>query len=614
MPILEAAKSLLGAGTDLAAGFGAEVLQEALEWLLGGVQAAITLQLIKFLVHIELPIGESLYEVTAPMIGIGGFFLVVGLITSMGDGYREVVAGTDTGPRVIGQVIFRVIGLALLVGSWYWVVPLAVDVANGMTDYVLSDAAVGSALRRTFATQLVFIAKYPMLALITAIAVAIATLVMIVLKFIITLSFACLYVGGPALIGFGALPRIGSMPISMVTRGLVTLTMIPFLWTVIFAAWAGVSAGLFDTVTGSGNIVSALMAPGLFLAGLVMMIGATKKAFAAASHGIPMSAGTRAARIAVGMVAFQGLRNAMMSVGLARAAAAAGAGGGGGGGGGGGSPATPSPNGNGGGKAGGTTGQKLQNNFRRLLDLGSGADAIGQQRGYQAQVQSEAEERRRQQQEERDARQHEQKMDWDEGVTQERTKRAGEVQKERQGTLKRHNDWMAQERSAAIAKVVGNGEYAHRTLSSNDEDAQIESVALRRAAYIARAANPVSEERLRQAGRDLPTADRAAAANLASASIAESSSREEGVARYVERMSTEYAAMEMTDRQREAVKAVVSADPKDVKEVFSKDAERFSASAGHHEHVINQDLFDGNFKAFTDAYQQKHGPKPDDGS
>ena len=41
--------------------------------------------------------------------------------------------------------------LAILLGAWFWLVPLAVDVANGMSGYVLSDEAVGSALRRTFA-------------------------------------------------------------------------------------------------------------------------------------------------------------------------------------------------------------------------------------------------------------------------------------------------------------------------------------------------------------------------------------------------------------------------------------------------------------------------------
>ena len=266
------------------------MLKEALEWLLGGLKAAITLELVKFLTTIELPVGGALSEATGPIVVIGGFFLVVGLITSIGDGYREIVAGTDTAPRVIGQAIFRVIGLALLLGAWFWIVPLAVDVANGMSHYVLSDDAVASALRRTFAAESLLDVGFPLLGLLTGIFMAMAILVLVVLKFVIAIAFACLYVGGPALIGFAALPRVGTLPLAIATRGLVTLTLIPLAWTVVFVAWAGVSAGMLDAATGAGSgVVSALMGPGLFLAGLVVMLAVTKKLLSMASFGLPLS-------------------------------------------------------------------------------------------------------------------------------------------------------------------------------------------------------------------------------------------------------------------------------------------------------------------------------------
>jgi hypothetical protein len=95
---IDAVKDLIGVPAEVASTLGASVLQDALEWLLGGLQATITLGLVKFLVHIELAVGQSLTQLTGPMIVIGGFFLIVGLITSIGDGYREVVAGKPT-PR-----------------------------------------------------------------------------------------------------------------------------------------------------------------------------------------------------------------------------------------------------------------------------------------------------------------------------------------------------------------------------------------------------------------------------------------------------------------------------------------------------------------------------------
>jgi hypothetical protein len=306
---LDAVEGLIGVPGDVASALGATVLQGALEWLLGGLKATITLELVKFLVHVELAVGESLATLTGPMIVIGGFFLVVGLITSIGDGYREIVAGTDTAPRVIGQAIFRVIGLAILLGSWFWLVPLAVDVANGMSGYVLSDDAVGGALRRTFAGERLLEGGFPLLGLLTGIMLAFAILALVVLKFIIAIAFAALYVGGPALIGFAALPRVGNLPLAIATRGLLTLTIVPLLWTAVFAAWAGVNAGMFESATGAGGgVIGGLMGPGLFLAGLVMMLGVTRKALAMATLGAVVSVpGATVVRSGIAMAVTRGL-------------------------------------------------------------------------------------------------------------------------------------------------------------------------------------------------------------------------------------------------------------------------------------------------------------------
>jgi hypothetical protein len=318
---VDAVKGLIGVPGDVASKLGATVLQEALEWLLGGLKATITLEFVKFLVHVELAVGESLAKLTGPMIVIGGFFLIVGLITAIGDGYREVVARTDTAPRVIGQAIFRVIGLAILLGSWFWIVPLAVDVANGMSGYVLSDEAVGSALRRTFAGEKLLEGGFPLLGLLTGIMLAFAILALVVLKFIIAIAFAGLYLGGPALIGFAALPRVGNLPLAIATRGLLTLTIIPLLWTVVFAAWAGVNAGMFDTATGGGTVIGGVMGPGLFLAGLVVMLGVTKKVLAMATFGVPLSLpGAAIARSAITIAVTRGLGRAVSGATAAAAA------------------------------------------------------------------------------------------------------------------------------------------------------------------------------------------------------------------------------------------------------------------------------------------------------
>jgi len=308
---------------------GASVLKDALEWLLGGVEAKVTLEVIRFLVAIELPVGGSLKAVTGPMIVIGGFFLVVGLITSVGDGYREVIVGTDTASRVLGQAIFRVIGLALLMGSWYWLVPFVVEVANGMSGYVLSDQAVTKALGRTFITGELgapLLAAWPLLGLLIGIGVAMTLLVLVVLKFVIVIAFACLYVGGPAFIGFGALPRVGPPLVGMVLRALFTLMLIPLSWAIVFVAWAGVNAALLEDVP-RDKFVTVLMGPGLFLAGLVVLLAVTKRVLSLASSGLRLSVpGSGLARIAMSLAVYRGLGGALKGSGAAGQTAGQGAG------------------------------------------------------------------------------------------------------------------------------------------------------------------------------------------------------------------------------------------------------------------------------------------------
>lgn len=292
-----------GAIGDAIGSVGGGVLKDALQYLFGGFQADITAEVIKFLTRIELPTSGSLSAVTGPLIVIGGFFLVVGLITSVGDGYREVIAGTDTAPRVIGQAIFRVIGLALLMGSWFWLVPLAVDMANHMSSYVLSDHAVHEALRRSFVAGKIDSAVAPILWVLIQLAMAMVMLILIVLKFIMVILFACVYVGGPVAIGMGALPRIGPMFLGVVMRALLTLTIIPLVWTIVFAAWAGVAAGTLEALNPTHfKLLPALMGPGLFIAGAVVLLAITRRLFAMATAGMRMSLpGAGMARAAITM-------------------------------------------------------------------------------------------------------------------------------------------------------------------------------------------------------------------------------------------------------------------------------------------------------------------------
>ncbi len=288
--------------SDVLGSAAGDFLKDALKFLFGDLAAKLTSGLMKFLVHIDLPTGGDLSAVTGPLIVIGGFFLVVGLITSVGDGYREVIAGTDTPPRVIGQAVFRVIGLALLMGSWFWLVPLVVDVANHLSSYVLSDHAVTTALRRSLEAGVVEM-KFPLLALLIEIGLMMVMIILVVLKFILGMMLACLYVGGPAIIGLGALPRIGPALVGTAMRFLFTVMIIPLAWAVVFATWAAVNAGTLHAAL-KGDLLKTLMGPGFFFAGVVVLLGVTRRLFTMATGGLKLTvpgAGLARAAIAIGI-------------------------------------------------------------------------------------------------------------------------------------------------------------------------------------------------------------------------------------------------------------------------------------------------------------------------
>jgi hypothetical protein len=529
---------------------GGDVLRSALEWLLGGLKATITLVLVKSLTHIELPVGGSLEEATGPIIVIGGFFLVVGLITSVGAGYREIIAGTDTAPRVIGSAIFRVIGLSLLLGAWFWVVPLAVDVANGMTGYVLSDEGVGSAVRRTFATESVLSAGFPLLGLLTAVFMSMAMLVLVVLKFVMAIAWACLYVGGPALIGFAALPGVGRLPLSLVTRGLFTLTVIPLAWAVVFVAWAGVSAGLFDTVTGDGGgIVTALMGPGLFLAGLFVMLAVTKKVLAIASFGLALSVpGAGIARSAINMAAARGLLGVLGGSGVGADAAADAAqaptkGGGG---------ADPSEGGGGVGEAQtvpAAQGQTGQGRYRRALDTSG--------RGSPGALHTERQRQRAQ----------------NEGAERD----------------ERDRD------ASALASGMVRGAWKSREPRPEAYQALAGEVDEQRGAW--RRAPEAPADWLYSAARDLPPGDQSGFAGAAKAAIDHHPDDPwRAAAEFRHAAINQYAGRPMDEPQRKAVATVAATEPQKVWEAFGSERERFtwrepeqSAPAGQRSATGNYD-------------------------
>jgi hypothetical protein len=294
----EAAKdTIVGAFVDL------------LNWLFGTLVSTITVPLIKWMTSIDLIFGGPLEAVAAPVVVIGGFFLLIGTLATVMQGMGRVAAGMDSPSRAVGAALFRLAGLALLMASWFTLVPAVVDLANGMSGYVLTDDQVKEALKQTFIAGTVsggitdLIA--PILMVIMLLLVAFTLVILLLLKYVLIFTFALLYVGGPAAIGAGAFPGIGAMALAVLVRMLFICMCIPLAWCVVFAAWAGVSAGLAQAPASAGDAAMKIInGPGIFCAATLVVLGVTRALLRMATPlGVPLSPpGTR---LAVAMAAYK---------------------------------------------------------------------------------------------------------------------------------------------------------------------------------------------------------------------------------------------------------------------------------------------------------------------
>lgn len=522
---------ILGGGGDTLgdalAGAGAGLMKEILEFLIGDIQAVVTVKTVRFLTEINVSLGPTMQQLTGPMLVLGGLFLVVGLITSVGDGYREVAAGTDTAARVMGAAIFRVVGLAVLLGSWFWIVPLAIDVANGMSGYLLDDRAMQGALSKSFRAS-ALLSINPLFALLIAVAVLMCTLVLLVLKFVIVIAFAILYLGGPVLLGLAALPRIGGIPLAIAVRGTLTLTLVPLVWAIVFAAWAGVAGGLTEDVGDAGDALQRVISgPALFLAGVVIVLGVTKRLLALTVMGTALAVpGGGVVRSALSYAVGRGVAGAAVAGAAATAPAPGqlapadtplkGAG------------AAPSEAGT----AGVGASRSRRTTFSRPLLAPS---PIQREWAERTRHRAATEETERQE----DARDVQSVATLHRGVWQEpRPRNAGERE--------------------AMRDPIN-----HERMSDRVDELRT-------------VWREVPPQRVAEAAADLPAGDRAGFAAAAKSAIeSQPSNRERAWREFRDSGLTQYAGRVVDDHQRDAIETLIASDPKTVWEALSSDYERY---------------------------------------
>ena len=291
--------TLLGKGVETVFGGVAGAASNAvvdgfsklLQWMFAGLATTIDVVFIKFVTEIQLEFTDSLQAVVGPSLVIGGFLLIMGLFASSLRAMAAVTMGTDKVGRAFGGVAFKVGTLCILLASWFTILPLAVDIANGLSGYVRSDQAVKDALAQTFqvgggaaalgaascAATGVGCVVTPALFLVLLLMLVFTIVAVLIMKYVLMFMFAVEYVGGPVLLGAGAFPGIGEAALNMLARIVLVSMAIPLAWTIVFAAWAGVLAGLVDAPEGLGaGVIRIINGPGLLLAANIVLLGVTR--------------------------------------------------------------------------------------------------------------------------------------------------------------------------------------------------------------------------------------------------------------------------------------------------------------------------------------------------
>ena len=291
LPIVIGGGLLAGAfGGDKIVGAAGDLVlkgvQAILDWIYGGLTDTITPFVMKFLTRVDLVFDGGLERMVVPLVVIGAALMALGAVSSVIQGYGAVIAGTASSASVISGVLMRVAGLALLLGSWHTVVPIAVDVANEFSAYVLSDQAINDALAKTFGLSaaggasagIAAAGVAPIVLVILLTLLAIFFIVLLLLKYVVIFAFAVLYLGGPVMIGLGAFPGLGSVALNALVRSLAILMLIPLSWATVFAAWAAVNSTLVTNPPKEAGAyaLTVINGPGIFVASCLVVLGVTR--------------------------------------------------------------------------------------------------------------------------------------------------------------------------------------------------------------------------------------------------------------------------------------------------------------------------------------------------
>ena len=243
---------------------------------------------------IDLDFSGSLTAVVGPMYVIGAFFLMIGLMVASIQAMHAVASGRDTAQHAFSLVGFKICLLALRHGRLAH--HLAVHgVAGerpeqhgaqrprcraGLAEELLGyrPASFAGAGAASCATTGVGCVVTPVILLILLLLLAITVVTVLIMKYVLAFGFAVAFVGGPVAIGAGGIPGVGEPALNMLVRSVCVFMLIPLVWCICFATWAGVMASTIDKPRDVGDaLLQVVNGPGMFVAAMLVLLGVTRK-------------------------------------------------------------------------------------------------------------------------------------------------------------------------------------------------------------------------------------------------------------------------------------------------------------------------------------------------
>lgn len=243
-------KEIVGGAVDKVQGFASDRIVEGfnaiIDFLFGGLQAAITIALIKWVITIPNlssgHVGDLESNIAVGAAGLLAATMTISIVRFWGSGL------TGDGGWAGAEGVGRAVVAGLLIGLWPRIFDLAVRLSNALQSGILNDA-VEHQLKSLFQNigKVGFFTGgvVPLFfSIVTAIVGMILMLALVAMKIVITSVTIVLFCATPLALVMWPIPELSGAA-RFCLRSLGTVLAIPVVWCLIFGAFAAIGADTF---------------------------------------------------------------------------------------------------------------------------------------------------------------------------------------------------------------------------------------------------------------------------------------------------------------------------------------------------------------------------------